>query len=120
MTLRSRFDPVTRQLVTEGPKEQVDTVCPHLSPGLDYLLRQGSGVVEINRMAWSLIDLDIVLDQAADPRTLPAAMREEAGAQPFVNFDSHYPLNHGLVCGGCRQAIAWPHQRQPGDDGPLP
>jgi hypothetical protein len=118
MTLRCSFDPVTRGLVTQGPKEQVDTVCPHLPPGLEYLLRQGSGVVEINRMAWSLIDLDIVLDRADDPRALPSSTREEAGVQPFVNFDTHYPLNHGLVRAGCRQAIAWPHQREPGDDGP--
>jgi hypothetical protein len=104
MTLHCRFEPVTRRLVTGGPKEQVDRVCPHLSPGLGYLLRQGSGVVAINRMAWSLIDLDIVLDRAADPRALPTSIREEAGAQPFVNFDTHYPLNHGLVCAACRQA----------------
>lgn len=111
--LSCTFDSQTRRLQSKAQGEQEDTVCPHLAPGLTYLLSHGSRVTEINRMAWSMIDLDIVLDQAADPRSLPSAIREEAGAEAWVNFDTHYPLSHGLVCASCRQALAWPHQREP-------
>jgi hypothetical protein len=113
--LSCTFDPLTRSLASTGAARHVDIVCPHLAPGLEYLLAQGSTVVEVNRMAWSLIDLDIVLDKAADPRSLPAIVGEDAGAETWVNFDPHYPLAHGLVCGACRQALAWPHQRDPED-----
>ncbi len=111
----STFDPLTRGLASTGARHQVDTVCPHLAPGLQYLLAQGSTVVEINRMAWSLVDLDIVPDKAPDPRGLPAIVREDAGVETWVNFDPHYPLAHGLVCAACRQALAWPYQRDPED-----
>lgn len=111
--LRCTFDPGSRLLLSSGPESHTDTVCPHLSPALQHLLQQGATVQEINRMAWSLIDLDIVLDRAPDPRELPAAVREEAGAATWINLDSHYPLNHGLVCATCRQALAWPHDRDP-------
>jgi hypothetical protein len=113
--LACSFDFGTRLLTSKGPDRHTDTVCPHLSPGLDYLLTGGARITEINRMAWSLIDLDIVLDQARDPRALPASIREEAGAEAWINFDPHYPLFHGLVCAACRQALAWPHQRESED-----
>lgn len=113
--LTCSFDPATRQLKSKGQAEHTDSVCPHLAPGLAYLLGHGSTVREINRMAWSMIDLDIVIDQAEDPRTLPAQTREVAGVEAWINFDPHYPLHHGLVCAGCRQALAWPHQRESDD-----
>src|SRR5262249_6174015 len=90
--LTSTFDPTSRLLTSKGQDQHTDTVCPHLTPGLAYLLAHESQVKEINRMAWSLIDLDIVLDQAEDPRTLPAELREGAGAEAWINFDAHYPL----------------------------
>lgn len=84
-------------------------VCPHLAPSLSILLAQGSTVTEVYRMGWSEIDLDIHLDQGPVPDHFAAAHPLGAGVTTWRNDDPHYGMDEGLVCKGCRQAIAWPH-----------
>ncbi len=84
-------------------------MCPHLAPSLGLLLSSGSKVASVYRMGWSGIDLDIHLHQGPPPTQLAQRHPLPAELATWRNEDPHYGLDEGLVCKGCRQAIAWPH-----------
>ena len=55
--MNASFAAESRQLMGEDGK--VDLVCPHLTPSLALLLSEGGQVIQLYRMGWSGIDLDI-------------------------------------------------------------
>jgi hypothetical protein len=95
--------------VLKGPDGHQDTVCSHLAPSLALLLSNGSRIATVYRMGWSEIDLDIHLDQGPPPSEFAQRHPLPAEVATWRNADTHYGLDEGLVCKGCRQAIAWPH-----------
>ncbi|MBK9235071.1 MAG: hypothetical protein IPO19_03005 [Rhodoferax sp.] len=82
-------------------------LCPHLAPALDALLRQSARVLAATPMAWSKIDLEVVLDSGPPLAELPAHLLANA-VQTWTNTDAHYPLAQGLVCRACRHSLGWP------------
>lgn len=103
-----RFDPATRLLTPHGPPDRPATLCPHLTPGLVALLTSGSHILAVYLGAWSEIDVDVLLDRGLPPASLHDAAAVSSGVETWNNDDPHYPLNEGLVCKACRQAIGWP------------
>ena len=87
--------------------ESTPPLCPHLAPALDALLRQGARVLTATPMAWSRIDLEVVLDSGPPLAELPAHLLANA-AQTWTNTDTHYPLAQGLVCRACGHSLGWP------------
>lgn len=82
-------------------------LCPHLAPALEALLRQGARVLAAAPMAWSKIDLEVVLDSGPPLAELPAHLQANA-VQTWTNTDAHYPLAQGLVCRACGHSLGWP------------
>jgi hypothetical protein len=82
-------------------------LCPHLAPALNALLCQGSRVLAATPMAWSKIDLEVVLDSGPPLAELPGHLRANA-VQTWANTDAHYPLAQGLVCRACGHSLGWP------------
>jgi hypothetical protein len=72
------------------------------------LLAGGSRVIAVYLGAWSRIDVDVLLDRGPTAASLDGTALVATGAGTWKNEDSHYPLNEGLVCPACRQAIGWP------------
>lgn len=89
--------------------ESTPQLCPHLAPALDALLRQGARVLAAAPMAWSKIDLEVVLDSGPPLAELPAHLLANA-VQTWTNTDTHYPLAQGLVCHACCHSLGWPLQ----------
>ncbi len=89
--------------------ESTPPLCPHLTPALDELLRQGARVVAALPLAWSRVDLEVTLDSGAPLAELPAQLLA-ATIQTWRNGDAHYPLAQGLVCLSCRHSLGWPLQ----------
>ncbi|MBK9235089.1 MAG: hypothetical protein IPO19_03100 [Rhodoferax sp.] len=91
-------------LAAAGP---APALCPHLAPALDALLCQGARVLAAAPMAWSKIELEVVLDSGQPLAELPAHLLVNA-VQTWTNTDAHYPLAQGLVCRACRHSLGWP------------
>ena len=103
----------TPPTATPAAAGSAPALCPHLAPALDALLRQGARVLAATPMAWSKIDLEVVLDSGPPLAELPAHLRPNA-VQTWTNTDAHYPLAQGLTCRACGHSLGWPlHSTRP-------
>ncbi len=84
--------------------ESTVPLCPHLSPALCELLRQGARIVAALPLAWSRVDLEVALDSGPPLAELPAHLLATT-IQTWTNSDPHYPLAQGLVCPSCRHSL---------------
>ena len=103
----------TQPTATPAAAGSAPALCPHLAPALDALLRQSARVLAATPMAWSKIDLEVVLDSGPPLAELPAHLRPNA-VQTWTNTDAHYPLAQGLTCRACGHSLGWPlHSTRP-------
>ena len=82
-------------------------LCPHLREPLAALLASGSAIVAACT-GWTQVELEVTLSAGPKPSALPALGLLQPPVSSWSNFDSHYPIQFGLVCDRCRHSLSWP------------
>jgi len=86
-------------------------LCPHLAPLLAALLRRPASVTGVST-AWTRTDLAVAIDAGPALSDLTSIVELPRGVEPWSNDDTHYAVEHGLLCTACKHAISWPQGRQ--------
>jgi len=85
-------------------------ICKHLESILNYELRNGNSIRDINNKIWSNAELVINLNNPINKVHASIEVQKNKNIQHFNITDTHYELQEGYFCRICKHSIAGPKQ----------